>query len=431
MAALQITNYVSSIKRSTPRFRACSLQTPPAANLLRTPMVTTTSSQTSYRSGVDTSTISNKNNVDDKLVIAQLYAVAEAAADRAEMHDIIGKQRDNWNHLLLHSINSITLAASAAAGISAMPPVLMLQSSSPNHLQLAFKLSSALLFAASTAMMTITSKIQPSQLAEEQRNATRLFRQIDKSIHTTLNLAAAIRSSSSSSTPTEADVKVAVERVLALDKAYPLPLLPGMLDKFPTKLEPTVWWPKLNRSRPSSSSVGGDIRSNGWSKGLELEMEGIVAKLRSKDIEQYVHFGNKLLAINRVVAVAGPILCGLAAVGSSMVGVSALGPFPVLLGVVGGALAAVANTLQHAGQAGTVVELSRNCAGFYKNLGEEIEWNLREGEAEKREEGELFKLKVALKLGRTLSDLQEFGRSVVDHGDEANIKGDQFAGKLF
>ncbi|KAJ6803159.1 putative F-box protein [Iris pallida] len=428
MAALQITNYVSSIKRSTPRFRACSLQTPPAANLLRTPMVTTTSSQTSYRSGVDTSTISNKNNVDDKLVIAQLYAVAEAAADRAEMHDIIGKQRDNWNHLLLHSINSITLAASAAAGISAMPPVVMLQSSSPNHLQLAFKLSSALLFAASTAMMTITSKIQPSQLAEEQRNATRLFRQIDKSIHTTLNLAA-IRSRSSS-TPTEADVKVAVERVLALDKAYPLPLLPGMLDKFPTKLEPTIWWPKFNR-RSSSSSVGGDIRSNGWSQGLEREMEGIVAKLRSKDIEQYVHFGNKLLAINRVVAVAGPILCGLAAVGASMVGVAALGPFPVLLGVVGGALAAVANTLQHAGQAGTVVELSRNCAGFYKNLGEEIEWNLREGEAEKREEGELFKLKVALKLGRTLSDLQQFGRSVVDHGDEPNNIGDHFAGKLF
>ena len=41
----------------------------------------------------------------------QLYALLEAVADRVEMHNNIGKQRDNWNTLLLNSINMITLTA--------------------------------------------------------------------------------------------------------------------------------------------------------------------------------------------------------------------------------------------------------------------------------------------------------------------------------
>ena len=52
----------------------------------------------------------------------KLRAVADAAADRAEMHDIIGRQRDNWNHLLLHSTNSLTLAASAMAALAPAAP---------------------------------------------------------------------------------------------------------------------------------------------------------------------------------------------------------------------------------------------------------------------------------------------------------------------
>ena len=172
---------------------------------------------------------------DEKLLVAKLYAIAETAADRAEMHSIIGEQRNNWNHLLLHSINSITLTASVTAGISSIPALIQ---SSP-HLHLAFRLSSVFLFAASAAVMMATSTIQPSQLAEEQRNATRLFRKLEKSIQSALALR---------SPPTELDVEAAMERVLAIDEAYPLPLLPGMLDKFPETVEPTVWWPKFKSS---------------------------------------------------------------------------------------------------------------------------------------------------------------------------------------
>ncbi|KAJ6292370.1 hypothetical protein OIU78_024526 [Salix suchowensis] len=42
---------------------------------------------------------------------AKLYAILEAVADRVEMHKNIGEQRDNWNTLLLNSINMITLTA--------------------------------------------------------------------------------------------------------------------------------------------------------------------------------------------------------------------------------------------------------------------------------------------------------------------------------
>ncbi|EHA8592059.1 putative F-box protein [Cocos nucifera] len=126
---------------------------------------------------------------------------------------------------------------------------------------LAFKLSSMVLFAAATGMMLVVNNIQPSQLAEEQRNATRLWKQLDRSIHATLALRA----------PTELDVEEAMEKVLALEKAYPLPLLPGMLEKFPGTVKPTRWWPKLRRQEKRKETrpkyVNG-VESNGWSKEL-------------------------------------------------------------------------------------------------------------------------------------------------------------------
>ena len=50
---------------------------------------------------------------------AQLYAILEAVADRVEMHNNIGEQRENWNTLLLNSINMITLTAVTMAGVTA------------------------------------------------------------------------------------------------------------------------------------------------------------------------------------------------------------------------------------------------------------------------------------------------------------------------
>ncbi|KAJ0017652.1 hypothetical protein Pint_09882 [Pistacia integerrima] len=107
------------------------------------------------------------------MVTAQLYAILEAVADRVEMHNNIGPQRDNWNTLLLNSINMISLTAATMAGVAATAAVGVSS-------LLALKLSSTLLFSAAAGMMVIVNKIQPSQLAEEQRNATRLFKQLQR-----------------------------------------------------------------------------------------------------------------------------------------------------------------------------------------------------------------------------------------------------------
>ncbi|KAI9110848.1 hypothetical protein K1719_018286 [Acacia pycnantha] len=69
-----------------------------------------------------------------------------------EMHHNIGEQRDNWNTLLLNSINMITLAASTMVGVARVAAA----SGAP---LLAFKLSSGLLFSAATGMLVIMNKI--------------------------------------------------------------------------------------------------------------------------------------------------------------------------------------------------------------------------------------------------------------------------------
>ncbi|KAJ8491702.1 hypothetical protein OPV22_013423 [Ensete ventricosum] len=69
-----------------------------------------------------------------------------------------------------------------------------------------------------------------------------MWKQLQRSIQDTLSLRA----------PTELDVMYAMNKVLALQKAYPLPLLPGMLEKFPKKVDPACWWPKLRQRRPGT-----------------------------------------------------------------------------------------------------------------------------------------------------------------------------------
>ncbi|XP_039144029.1 probable F-box protein At4g22030 [Dioscorea cayenensis subsp. rotundata] len=340
----------------------------------------------------------------DMLVVSKLYAIAEVAADRAEMHEIIGEQRNNWNTLLLNSINSINLIASIMAGLS----TISMGDQSPHFL--AFKLSSALLFIAATGMMLIVNKIQPSQLAEEQRNATRLFKQLERSIHTSLD-----QLKSSTFTPTEMDVEEAMEKVLALDKAYPLPLLPGMLEKFPKNIEPTVWWPKLQTRRRSSSSA------------QDGKMRGLLKVLKEKDEEQYVWHGNLFVKINKCLAISGPLLAGLGAVGAGLIGTPALGQWPVLLGVMGGVLATMINTLEHGFQIGMLIEMFRNCAGFYRKLEMEItEFNSEES---CQEDIEMFEMNIALQLGRRVSELEDFASCASPSVKGAEFEG--FAGKLF
>ncbi|KEH36898.1 F-box plant-like protein, putative [Medicago truncatula] len=220
-----------------------------------------------------------QNNKKSNAII-KLYAILEAVSDRVEMHQNIGEQRSNWNTLLLNSINMITLTATTMSGVAATAAATCSDSS-----LLALKLSSALLFSAATGLLLIMNKIQPSQLAEEQRNATRLFKQLQSQIQTKIAIG----------NPTEEDVKDAMEKVLALDKAYPLPLLGAMLEKYPSKFEPANWWPMSKKVKTQSKKMG--KMNNGWSKELEMEMREVVEVIKRKDAEDYDRLGNIALKV--------------------------------------------------------------------------------------------------------------------------------------
>ncbi|KAJ9169142.1 hypothetical protein P3X46_020604 [Hevea brasiliensis] len=336
---------------------------------------------------------------------AKLYAILEAVADRVEMHQNVGEQRDNWNKLLLNSINMITLTATTMAGIAA--------TGGAGAPLLALKLSSTLLFTAATGMLFIMNKIQPSQLAEEQRNATKLFRQLQRQIQTILAL----------HDPTELDVRNAMDKVLALDKAYPLPLLGKMIEKFPAKFEPALWWPKPHDFQRKSKRPG----KNRWSEELEMEMREVIEVIKGKDTEDYMRLGNLVLKINKILAISGPLLTGIAAAGSAFVG---NGSWAAIVAVAAGAIATTVNTLEHAGQVGMVVEMYRNCAGFFSLMEESIESSLEETDFDRREDGQMFEMKMALQLGRSLSEL----RDLAQKSSSSRIDGvevDEFASKIF
>ncbi|CBI23213.3 unnamed protein product, partial [Vitis vinifera] len=280
----------------------------------------------------------------------------------------------------------------------------------------ALKLSSTLMYLAATGMLVVMNKIQPSQLVEEQRNAARLFKQLHGQIQRTL----------SCGTPTSTDVEEVMEKVLSLDKAFPLPLLGAMLDKFPKVVEPAVWWPE-HRQRQERHS--GRTDGNGWSVELEEEMRVVVGVLKRKDTEDYLRLGKIALKVNRMLAISGPLLTGLAACGTAFVG-SSHGPWPATLGVVAGAMASVVNTMEHGGQVGMVFEMYRSNAGFFRMMEESIESNLNERDVGRRENGELFETKVALQLGRSLSGLKGLAASSYSSSKKGEAI-EEFASKLF
>jgi hypothetical protein len=347
----------------------------------------------------------------------KLRAVAEAAADRAEMHDIIGRQRDNWNHLLLHSTNSLALAASVMAALAPAAPAPALRA------------SAGALLATAAVTMAAANRLQPSQLAEEQRNATRLWRQLERDVRATLQQ----QREEGEAQLAQADVQDAVDRVLALDAAYPLPLLPGMLEKFPKAVEPARWWPRRRPQQQAKSASSSRSRSfgrrggNGWGQEVEEEMRGLLRVLRAKDEQEYLRVGKLVLGVNRGLAVAGPALAGAAAVATAFIGGDAA--WASGAAVTCGALAAAVNTVEHGAQLGMLFELLRNCAGFYRKLQEDIEAALGEPDVERRENGDVFRTKVALLLGRDASELRQFRRMASVSVKDDDIK--DYAGKLF
>ncbi|XVE51087.1 hypothetical protein DITRI_Ditri02bG0010600 [Diplodiscus trichospermus] len=424
MASLQASNFLISSSSSSSKQIHAALSVPKLPSIrFSVPKVHSKklSEELNTRDGF-IGTIPIQKNVDRTTLLQeslsvsmdtlQLCAILEAVADRVEMHKNIGEQRENWNSLLLNSTNMTTLTAATMAGVTA--------TGGAGVSLLGLKLASALLFSAATGMLVMMNKLQPSQLVEEQRNATRLFKQLQSQIQTLLAVGS----------PSKEDVKDAMEKVLALDKAYPLPLLGVMLEKFPESLEPAVWWPK-NKSQKTNQEkqFNGKVERNGWSKELEMEMREVAEVIKRKDSEEYERLGNKALKINKVVATSGPLLTGIAAVGSAFMG-SSSGPWAEIVAVVAGALASVVNTFEHGCQVGMLFEMYRNNAGFFKLVQESIESTLAESDVEKRENGELFEMKVALLLGRSLSQL----RDVAKKSSYSRIEGspvDEFASRLF
>ncbi|KAI3680511.1 hypothetical protein L6452_35282 [Arctium lappa] len=257
---------------------------------------------------------SPKVSPDHPEVMEKLYVILEAASDRVEMHKNIGEQRNDWNSLLLTSINTITLSAATMAAIAAAI------TTTPGAPMEVLKLSSSFMYLAATGLLVIMNKIQPSQLVEEQRNAARLMKQLESEIKTKVAIG----------NPTLSDVNEAMKKVLAIDRAYPLPLLGVMLEKFPAKVEPAVWWPELRRR---STNKGQNDR-NGWSVELEKEMKDIIRVLEVKDKDDYLRLGKKALKLNKALAIAGPLLTGLGAIGSAFLGSSPHDSWAVVLGIM-------------------------------------------------------------------------------------------------
>ncbi|GLT83318.1 hypothetical protein SLE2022_016130 [Rubroshorea leprosula] len=358
----------------------------------------------------DTRIQDQETSASSSIAILELYAVLEAVADRVEMHHNIGEQRENWNTLLLNSINMITLTATTMAGVAAATGA-----GSEGGSILGLNLASTILFSAATGMLVLMNKIQPSQLVEEQRNATRFFKQLQSQIQTKLALGS----------QTKEDVEDAMEKVLALDKAFPLPLLGAMLEKFPKSFSPAVWWPTKSQNRERKHSKIEKTEHNGWNSALEMEMREIVNAIKRKDIEDYERLGNIVLKINKILAVSGPLLTGIAAIGSAHGG-----SWAATMAAVAGALAATVNTLEHGAQVGMVFEMYRNCAGFFTLMEETIESTLDESDVERRENGKLFEMKVGLQLGRSLSQLKELAKKSTYSRIEGSTI-DEFASKLF
>ncbi|KAF3622757.1 putative F-box protein-like [Capsicum annuum] len=81
-------------------------------------------------------------------------------------------------------------------------------------------------------------------------------------------------------------------------------------------------------------------------------MREILGVLGRKDQEEYLRLGEKTLKLNKFLAMSGLLLTGLAAIVSALSGHSPRGSWAAMIGIVGGALASVVNTIEHGGQVG-------------------------------------------------------------------------------
>ncbi|KAH6554905.1 hypothetical protein KP509_1Z298300 [Ceratopteris richardii] len=282
--------------------------------------------------------------------------------------------RDNWNKLFQRTLTSAMMVAcvlSALAGCTGAG--------------LSLNLPAFMLNAGATSMMAIINQFQPSQLAEEQRTAVRLFRKIAADVHYALNVPDHLREMNMLSFYSDCR-----RRLHALDKAFPMPLTPGGLEKFPSQVVPTDTQLRL-------------AEDNGWNERLVLELKNVSSTLRTGDIPKYTSWATNVVKVNKLLAVSSPVFAVIAAILNMLSMTNVLGTLPGgMLGMwaaICGILATFLGSMSNDMQLGMVFELYRNSAGHYADLDTSIT-EMLQMPAGKRENGAIFRQRVAYQLGR-------------------------------
>lgn len=315
---------------------------------------------------------------DDQMLLTELRLLANAAADRAQMHNILAQQRDNWNKLFQRFLTMATMTATVLAGLNGQ-----------QH-SLSLSLPAFFLDAGSAFMMAVINQFQPSQLAEEQRTAFRLFTKLVNDIEYALLVSPALRQD------TAALLQDSQRRLQALDRAYPMELTPGGLEKFPSRVVPPVL-----SNQPINASVPAKVAQcevNGWNESISRDLSEVATLLHDSDVAKYVSWAQNVVKVNKCLAVAAPLF---ALSGAALNAVDALG-WSNEMGVhaaMCSVLAAFAGSVSHDLQLGMVFELYRFSAGYYAEMKVSIDKTLK-APADQRENAVLFRRRVANELGR-------------------------------
>jgi hypothetical protein len=321
------------------------------------------------------------NGVEESRVVAQLRNIAFAAKDRSEMHAIIGVQRDNWNKLCHMTVNMTTIAAAMLAAMN---------NGVAGSTSASFGMSMAafLLNGGAAGFMFLASKFQPSQLAEEQRTASRFFKMLARDIETTLLIDPRLRKA------VHLYMDDVMDRLEALDVAFPLPLTPNGLVKFPQEVVPSV----LGSTADLSETEILANNTNGWSNAMVQDLKHTAEKLKESDIEIYLGWARNKERDNKRLAMLAPVLAGSAAL-LSLLGCCEPGIPLAALASACSIAAVFGSSFSNGGQIGMIFELYRNCAGYYEQMVQDIQSTIRVPVCQ-REDGELYHQKIALKLGR-------------------------------
>ncbi|CAM6009977.1 unnamed protein product [Sphagnum balticum] len=319
----------------------------------------------------------DRNGEEDSMLVAQLRNIALAAEDRSEMHAIIGVQRDNWNKLCHMTVNMTTIAAAMLAAMN----------SGVGSTSFSMSVAAFLLNGGAAGFMYLASKYQPSQLAEEQRTASRFHKLLARDIETTLLIDPRLRKDA------HLYMEEVTGRLQALDVGFPLPLKPNGLEKFPKVVAPSVLGPVADLTETEIPANN----TNGWTDAITKDLQRTADKLQTSDIAKYVRAARNKETPNKRLAISAPVFAVVAAL------LSLVGCWPgIHLAGVAAACSIVAvlvSSFSNGGQIGMIFELYRNCAGYYAEMEQDIQSTLRVPVCQ-REDGELYHQKIALQLGR-------------------------------